>query len=295
MAVLPQLIANGIIAGSIYALVALGYSLVYSVLKFINFAHGEIFMVGAYIGWLLNIAFNVPFLIAIPISMLLCGIIGYSIEKIAYKPLRKSHRLMPLISAIGVSLLMQSIILLLFGAEIRTFRSQSIERGIPILGSIITKTQLIIILTAFVVMFILYLFFKHTKSGKAIRAVADNITTASIVGINVNKTISLTFILGSALAALAGILVGMEQNLSPTMGISIGIKAFTATVIGGIGSIPGAFLGSYLLGLVENIGIWFLPSGYKDAITFFLLIIFIIFKPTGIIGSKTEEALRTTQ
>ncbi|MEK6861335.1 MAG: branched-chain amino acid ABC transporter permease, partial [Nanoarchaeota archaeon] len=227
MSIIPQLIANGIIAGGIYSLVALGYTMVYGILKFINFAHGEIFMIGAYIAWLFNVVFGVNILIAFLISMIGCAILGFIIEKVAYKPLRKASRLAPLITAIGISLLLQSIALLLFGAQIRTFRTGTIERGIPILGASITKIQIIIILVSLILMLLLHFFVKYSRTGKAIRAVADNPELASTIGINVDKVISIVFIIGSALAAAAGVLIGIEQNLQPTMGVSIGIKAFT--------------------------------------------------------------------
>jgi len=286
MSIIPQLIANGIIAGGIYSLVALGYTMVYGILKFINFAHGEIFMIGAYIAWLFNVIFGVNILIAFLISMIGCAILGFIIEKVAYKPLRKASRLAPLITAIGISLLLQSIALLAFGAQIRTFRTGTIERGIPILGASITKIQIIIILVSLVLMLLLHFFVKYSRTGKAVRAVADNPELASTIGINIDKVISIVFIIGSALAAAAGVLIGIEQNLQPTMGVSIGIKAFTAAVIGGIGNIYGALIGGYLIGLIENIGIWFIPSGYKDAIAFFVLLIMLLFRPEGLFGKK---------
>ena len=286
MSIIPQLIANGIIAGGIYSLVALGYTMVYGILKFINFAHGEIFMIGAYIAWLFNVVFGVNILIAFLISMIGCAILGFIIEKVAYKPLRKASRLAPLITAIGISLLLQSIALLAFGAQIRTFRTGTIERGIPILGASITKIQIIIILVSLILMLLLHFFVKYSRTGKAIRAVADNPELASTIGINIDKVISIVFIIGSALAAAAGVLIGIEQNLQPTMGVSIGIKAFTAAVIGGIGNIYGALIGGYLIGLIENIGIWFIPSGYKDAIAFFVLLIMLLFRPEGLFGKK---------
>ena len=286
MSIIPQLIANGIIAGGIYSLVALGYTMVYGILKFINFAHGEVFMAGAYIAWLFNVLFGVNIIIAFLISMIACGLLGFIIEKAAYKPLRNSPRLVPLITAIGVSLFLQALALLIFGADIKTFRTGTIEKGINILGATITKLQITIVIVSLVMMFLLHLFVKYSKTGKAIRAVADNPELASTIGINVDKVISVVFIIGSALAAVAGILIGMEQNLQPTMGVSIGIKAFTAAVVGGIGNIYGALIGGFLIGLIENIGIWFIPSGYKDAIAFFVLLIMLFFRPQGLFGKK---------
>jgi branched-chain amino acid transport system permease protein len=292
MSIASQLIANGIIAGGIYALVALGYTMVYGILKFINFAHGEIFMMGAYVAWTLSILLGFNIIVATVIAMLVAALLGFVIEKIAYKPLRHAGRLAPLITAIGMSLFLQALALLIFGSQIRTFKTGTVEAGMPILGAVVTKLQLVIIGISIGLMIALHLFIKYTKIGKAMRAVADNPETASIIGIDVNKIISAVFIIGSSLAAVAGVLVALEQNLQPTMGVTIGIKAFTAAVVGGIGNIYGALLGGFLIGLAENIGIWFIPSGYKDAIAFIILIIFLLFKPSGIFGAKQEEAIR---
>ena len=286
MGVFSQLVANGLIAGGIYALVAVGYTLVYGVLKFINFAHGEIFMIGAYVAWFLNASFGVNIFISLLVSVIICALLGYTIEKVAYKPLRGRDRLIPLITAVAMSLFLQGLVILLFGAEIKTFKVHSPSYNI--LGASVTGMQIIIIITAVVLMLLTHFFIKKTKTGKAIRAVSDSNEVASVVGINVDRTISSVFILGSILAAVAGVLVGMEQNLTPTMGISVGIKAFTAAVVGGIGNIYGAFVGGILIGLAENLGIWFIPSGYKDAIAFVILLLMLMFKPNGLFGLSKE-------
>ncbi|MBW3014582.1 branched-chain amino acid ABC transporter permease [Candidatus Woesearchaeota archaeon] len=294
MGIAAQLIINGIIAGGIYALVALGYTMVYGILRFINFAHGEVFMLGAYLGWIFNIVLGVNVIVAFVLAMLGCAVAGYIIEKIAYKPLRGRGMLPPLITAIAISLFLQAMAILVFGAQIRTFRTGEVVRGItiPFIDAVITKIQIVIIVVSVALMVALHFYIKYTKTGKAMRAVADDYETASIVGINPNKVISYVFIIGSALAAAGGVLVGMEQNLTPTMGVSIGIKSFTAAVVGGIGNIYGALLGGFMIGLIENIGIWFIPSGYKDAIAFAVLLLFLLFKPTGIFGAKKEEGVR---
>jgi branched-chain amino acid transport system permease protein len=292
MSIAAQLIANGIIAGSIYALVALGYTMVYGILKFINFAHGEIFMMGAYVAWALHIGTGLHIIPSFILAMAACAAAGYIIEKIAYKPLRTGSRLAPLITAIAVSLFLQALAILLFGAQIRTFRTGTISVGHNILGATITNIQIVILCVSIGLMLALHFFVKYTKLGKAMRAVSDNMTVASVIGINVDKVISSVFIIGSALAAAGGVLVGIEQNLTPTMGVAIGIKAFTATVVGGIGNIYGAVLGGFAIGLAENIGIWFIPSGYKDAIAFVILIIMLLFRPNGILGAKKEEAIK---
>jgi branched-chain amino acid transport system permease protein len=292
MGLIAQLIANGIIAGAIYALVALGYTMVYGILKFINFAHGEIFMIGAYIGWVLFTFLGVPLWLSFIISMVGTAFIGILIEKIAYKPLRHASRLAPLITAIALSIFLQSLALLIFGSDIKTFRTGEIVPGHQILGAVVTNTQFLIIGVAVGLMVLLHLYIKYSKLGKAMRATADNLEVAKLIGINTDKIITIVFAIGSALAAAGGILIGIEQNLEPTMGVSIGIKAFTATVVGGIGNIYGAVLGAFMIGLVENLGIMFIPSGYKDAIAFFILIIFLIFKPQGLFGEKRETDIR---
>jgi len=294
MGIAAQLIINGIIAGGIYALVALGYTMVYGILKFINFAHGEVFMLGAYLGWVFNILLGVNVIVAAVLAMLGCAVAGFIIEKIAYKPLRGRGMLPPLITAIGISLFLQASAILIFGAQIRTYRTGEVVQGItiPFIDAIITKIQIVIIIVSVALMVGLHFYIKHSKTGKAMRAVADNYEVASIVGINPNRVISYVFIIGSALAAAGGVLVGIEQNLTPTMGVSIGIKSFTAAVVGGIGNIYGAVLGGFMIGLIENVGIWFIPSGYKDAIAFAVLLLFLLFKPTGIFGAKKEEGVR---
>ncbi len=292
MSILAQLIANGIIAGSIYALVALGYTMVYGILEFINFAHGEILMIGAYVAYSLVVFAGIPIFPALILSMIICAGVGVVIERIFYRPLRNAHRLSPLITAIALSILLQSLILLIFGADIRTFRTQEIQKGHTILGAVVTSHQLIIIATTIILMIALYLFVTKTKLGTAMRAAADNRNLAAMIGINVDRVIAIVFALGSSLAAAAGVLVAIEQNLEPTMGVTLGIKAFTAAVVGGIGNIYGAVLGGLAIGLIENIGIWFIPSGYKDAIAFVILVIMLLFRPKGIMGGKKEEDIR---
>jgi len=292
MAIISQLIANGLIAGSIYALVALGYTMVYGILEFINFAHGEVLMIGAYIAYSLVVFVGLPIWLAMLLSMLLSAGIGIIIERLAYRPLRNANRLSPLITAIALSIFLQSVILLIYGADIRTFRTQEITKGHTILGAVITDHQLLIIATTITLMLVLYLFVTRTKLGTAMRAAADNRNLATMIGINTNRIIAIVFAIGSALAAAAGVLVGVEQNLEPTMGVTLGVKAFTAAVIGGIGNIYGAALGGLAIGLIENIGIWFIPSGYKDAIAFFILVIMLLFRPRGILGGKKEEDIR---
>ncbi len=289
MALIAQLIANGLIAGGIYALIAVGYSLIYTILGFINFAHGEMVMFGAFIGWVVAIQLEQNILLAACIAMLVCGIMGFLIEKIAYKPLRKKNKLYVLLTAIAMSFLLQGLAILIFGAKIRTFTAGKVAEGHTIIGAVITNTQLIIIAVSLLLLMSIALAIKKTKIGKAIRAVADNQETARTIGINVDNIVSIVFIASSMIAAVSGILVGYEQNITPTMGVMLGIKAFTAAVVGGIGNVYGAFLGGYIIGIAENLGILFLPAGYKDAISFIILMIMLYWRPTGLLGKKSEE------
>lgn len=293
MALIPQLIANGLIAGGIYALIAVGYSLIYTILGFINFAHGEMVMFGAFIGWVVAIQFQQNIILAALIAMLCCGIMGFLIEKVAYKPLRKKNKLYVLLTAISMSFLLQGLAILIFGAKVRTFTAGQVAEGHDILGAIITNTQIMIIAISIFLLICIVVAMKKTKIGKAIRAVADNQEVAQAVGIPINKIISIVFIASSMIAAVSGILVGYEQSITPTMGVMLGIKAFTAAVVGGIGNVYGAFLGGYIIGIAENLGILFLPAGYKDAIAFIILMIMLYWKPTGLLGKKTEEEVRS--
>ena len=292
MSIFQQLIFNGLIAGGVYALIALGYTMVYGILKFINFAHGEVFMVGAYVTWFLNVVLHLHLVVAIVVSVIACSVLGFIIEKCAYKPLRGRNTLVFLITAIAVSFLLQGIVLALFGADIKTFSETIPTTVYTIGGASVTNIQLMIIAASVVIMVVLHFFIKQTKTGKAIRAMTDNLEVASTIGIDINKTMSAVFIIGSAIAAIGGSLVAMDQNLTPAMGVSVGIKAFTAAVVGGIGNIYGAMLGGFALGLAENIGVWFLPSGFKDAIAFIVLIVVLLLRPRGIMGKKHEEDVK---
>lgn len=292
MSHLQQILFNGLIAGGIYALVALGYTLVYGILKFINFAHGEVFMVGAYLTWMVNVKLGMHPVIAIIVSVILCGFLGFLIEKTAYKPLRGRNTLVFLITSIGVSFLLQGIIIAFFGADIKSFSTTITTQVYTIFGASVTNIQIIILVVAVMLMFLLHLFVKYTKTGKAIRAMTDNLEVASTIGININTVMSWVFIIGSGVAAISGALIAMDQNITPTMGVPVGIKAFTAAVVGGIGNMYGAFLGGFAIGLAENIGSWFLPSGFKDAIAFIVLIIMLLFKPHGIMGKTAEQEVK---
>lgn len=286
--VFSQLLVNGLIAGSIYALIASGFSLIYTTNRFLHFAHGTIAAGGAYIGWLFFQQFGLNFALSSFLAIVGSVLLGLLVYLIVYKPLRGrgSSNAVLLMAGLALLILLENLILLVFGADVKSINFLSVERGISILGANITPLQLVIILTSVVLLVLLWLFIHYTRLGKIMRAVADNPELAKISGINTEKIQLYGFAIGSGLAGIAGILIGMEQNLDPTMGTSLIIKGFTGSVIGGVTSIPGSVLGSYLVGLAENFGVWWLPSGYKDAIAFTLLLVFLLVKPSGILGLK---------
>jgi len=286
--VFVQLFVNGIIAGSEYALFAIGLSLIFGTLRLIHFAHGEVAMVGAYAAFVVSVLLGLPLVVGFFAAISVGAMLGVAIYKLAFKPLRKQHPLMPLIAAIAVSILLQNLVALFFGNTIKTYSLGAVEKGMEFNGFIITKTQVLIVFMALALMLAAWLFLKKTKIGKQIVAVADNRHLAESIGVDSEKAIVVAFAFGSALAAAGGVLLAMETSLVPMMGLMPNIKAFAAVVVGGVGSVPGAILGSYFIGLAENIGVWFLPSGYKDAIALSILVIFLLFKPTGILGKKRE-------
>lgn len=283
-----QLLINGLIAGAIYALAAVGFSLIYSTCKFVHFAHGSTIAASSYALFFFYSSLGLNFLLAIILTIIFAAVFGWLMNNLVYKKLRKrkSSGAILLIASVGLLIFIESLILLIFGADVKTIGFIKISKGLEFLGIIITPLQIIIIVVSFVLFVALFIFTKKTKLGKAMRAVADNKEAAEIVGISPEKIYAWSFVIGSAIAGVAGILVGLEQNLEPTMGTNLIIKGFASAIIGGIGSIHGAILGSFLLGIVENFGIWFLPSGYKDAIAFTILLIFLLFKPQGILGIK---------
>lgn len=282
---------NSIIAGSIYTLVAIGYTMVYGVLKFINFAHGDVAMIGAYITFFLVKSIGLPILPSIGIALIAVAFLGILIEKIAYKPLREAPRLAPLITAIAVSIFLQSAVMLLFGARNKTI-SLVTTKGLIFLGAYITPIQIVIVVTSIVLMILLNLYLKHAKLGRAMRATADDMTMAAVMGIQVDRVISYVFGIGSGMAAVAGILIALETNLSPTMGFVLGIKAFAAAVVGGIGSVRGAMVGGFIIGFAENFGIWYIPTGYKHSVAFMILVLVLLIRPSGIFGMKPEEEFK---
>jgi len=285
---------QGISKGSIYALVALGYSMVYGIVKLINFAHGDIMMVGAYMVWFGLSVLKLPFAVAVLFSVMVCAVLGVVIEKLAYKPLRKSARISLLITAIGISLLLQNVIQLVFEAksrEVKNYYPAIFSEVITIGGFAIEITTIITIVVSVISMVALWLFITKTKMGKAMRAVSEDTATAKLMGINVDRVISFTFFIGSILASIAAILfVGKYSNVTrPTMGSMLGLKAFIAAVFGGIGSVPGAVLGGFAIGILESVAISYISPSYSDAIVFGILILVLLFRPNGIFGSNVKE------
>ncbi|MGT2801445.1 amino acid/amide ABC transporter membrane protein 1, HAAT family [Streptococcus henryi] len=285
-----QQLVNGLILGSVYALLALGYTMVYGIIKLINFAHGDIYMMGAFIGYYLINTFHMNFFIALILTMVLTAILGMVIEFLAYRPLRNSTRIAALITAIGVSFFLEYGMVYLVGADIRAF-PQALQTVKYNLGPIsVTNVQLTILGVSIFLMMALQFIVQKTKMGKAMRAVSVDSDAAQLMGINVNSTISFTFALGSALAGAAGVLIGLYYNsIDPLMGMTPGIKAFVAAVLGGIGIIPGAALGGFIIGLLETFSVSIGLSSYKDAVVYAILIVILLVRPAGILGKNVKE------
>ena len=283
---------NGISLGSIYAIIALGYTMVYGISKMLNFAHGDVIMVGAYVSYICTTSAGIPPILSVVIAMAVCTVLGILIEGLAYRPLRKATSLAVLITAIGVSYFLQNSALLIWGSNPKTFSSIVPFDSIALFEGklIITAESSVTVAVCIVIMIGLTLFTKNGKMGKAMRAVSEDKDAAQLMGINTNSTISLTFAIGSALAAVAGVLLcSAYPVLIPTTGSMPGIKAFTAAVFGGIGSIPGAMLGGILLGIIEIFGKSYISTALSDAIVFAVLIIVLLVKPTGLLGKKINE------
>lgn len=287
-----QQLVNGLSLGSIYALIALGYTMVYGIINLINFAHGDIYMLGAYIGFAATTFLHLGFFPALIISMFSCAIIGVLIEKVAYKPIRNSTRIAALITAIAVSLFLEYGTMYFVKAETRTFPEVLSNKSLKLFnGKVILSTIDIYILVITVVLMILLQYVIHkTKMGKAMRAVSMDKEAAQYMGVSIDRTVSFTFAIGSALAGVAGVLVGVYYNsINPLMGIIPGLKAFVAAVIGGIGIIPGALFGGYFLGMTETMVSAYGGSLYKDGVAFAILIIILLIKPNGLLGKNTKE------
>ena len=283
---------NGISLGSVYAIIALGYTMVYGIARMLNFAHGDIIMVGGFTVFTIVTTMGGSPVVGILASVVVCTVLGVTIERVAYRPLRDASPLAGLITAIGVSYLLQNVALLIFGSNARQFTSVITVPALKLAGGklSISSVTIVTILSCIVIMAALMTFINKTKMGQAMLAVSEDRGAATLMGINVNRTISVTFAIGSALAAVAGVLLcSAYPSLSPYTGSMPGIKAFVAAVFGGIGSIPGAFIGGILLGIIENLAKAYISSQLSDAIVFSVLIIVLLVRPTGILGKKMTE------
>lgn len=305
MDIFIQQIINGLVLGSIYALVALGYTMVYGIMGLINFAHGEVVMIGALVALaVVKLLANsglpgvVVVLIGLMVAALVCMAVGFTIERVAYRPLRKAPKLAPLITAIGVSIVLQNLAMLIWGRNYHAFPPILPNAEHEILGATITSVQIAIIFIAATMMGGLMLLIHRTRLGRAMRATAENPGIAQLMGVNVNQIISFTFIIGSSLAAVAGLMVSANYSIAHYyMGFVLGLKAFTAAVLGGIGNLAGAMLGGILLGLIESLGAGYIGdltggvfgSNYQDVFAFLVLITVLIFRPSGLIGEKAAE------
>ena len=291
MAFLSNLI-NGVSLGSIYAIIALGYTMVYGIAKMLNFAHGDVIMIGAYISFCATAYLNLPPVVALLLAMVFCAVLGMVIERLAYKPLRSATSLAVLITAIGMSYLLQNLALLIWSSNPKVFTSIANNNALKLFDGQLTISYvtLITIAACVLIMIALTVFTNKTKMGKSMRAVSENKDAAQLMGINVNTTISITFAIGSLLAAIAGVLLcSAYPTLTPVTGAMPGIKAFTAAVFGGIGSIPGAMLGGILLGIIEIFAKAYISTQISDAIVFAVLIIILLVKPSGLLGKKLNE------
>lgn len=283
---------NGVSLGSVYAIIALGYTMVYGIAKMLNFAHGDVIMVGSYVAFVAINNMGLPIPISILLSVIVCTVLGVVIEGIAYRPLRHASKLAVLITAIGVSYFLQNMALLIFGANTKSFTSVVQVKPLSLAGGQlnISGETIVTILARVVIMIGLMAFIKYSKAGHAMLAVSEDDGAARLMGINVNRTISLTFAIGSALAAIAGVLLcSAYPSLTPYTGSMPGIKAFVAAVFGGIGSIPGAFIGGILLGIIEILARAYISSQLSDAIVFSVLIIVLVVRPTGLMGKEIQE------
>ena len=320
MSTFLQQLINGISLGAIYSLIALGYTMVYGVLKLINFAHGDVYMVGAFMGYYLANGLGargaqmlgmsadgfvargllgggtlepslITALVVMLLAMAICAAIGVVIERLAYRPVRKYSRLTALITAIGVSLLLENGGQVVFGAEPKFFPELFRKRNIDLVSGVSVNTaDVVVLIIALALMIALQLIVYRTKTGRAMRAVSFNLQSAKLMGINTDRIIAFTFALGSALAAAAGVLVAIRiPRIDPLMGILVGLKAFVAAVLGGIGNIPGAMLGGLLIGITETMVVGYLSPTYKDAVAFAILILILLFRPSGLLGTVAQE------
>lgn len=290
-----QQLVNGITLGGVYALIAVGYTMVYGVIQLINFAHGEVYMLGAFMAYTLVAVVGMPFFPAFLLTLLICAVLGVVLDFVAYRPLRKAPRLAALITAIGMSIFLQNMALLIWGSQIKSYPREVLpaffsEAAINMGDVTLSWLQLFILSITLLFMIILHLTIHKTRIGMAMRAISQDKTASALMGIGVNRVISYTFAIGSAMGGMAGILVGLYYNaIFPTMGYVAGIKAFAAAVLGGIGSVPGAMLGGGVLGIAEVMGAGYISSEYRDGISYAVMIAVILFKPSGLIGKQVGE------
>jgi len=286
-----QLLLNGIIAGSIYTLIALGFTIIYKTVRFFHFAHGVVYAAGAYFAYSLSMSLGINPILSFCFASILAAILGIAIDRVVYQPLRRNAApgLVFLIASFGVFIFIQNLLQLLYGAQILTLRTGPVVEGYEILSAVITPIQILILFASFIVFATLWVIVEKTTIGKAIRAVADDPVGTRVSGIYDEKVIRYAFGIGSALAGMAGVLISLETNIEPTMGMNAILKGIIASIIGGIGSIPGALLGGFLLGIIENLGIWKIQAGWKDMIAFTVLILFLLFRPEGILGKKNDR------
>ena len=290
-----QQLVNGITLGGVYALIAVGYTMVYGVIQLINFAHGEIYMLGAFLAYTLVAVVGMPFFPAFVLTLMICAVLGVVLDFVAYRPLRKAPRLAALITAIGMSIFLQNMAMLIWGSRIKSYPRDLLpaffsESAITFGDVSLSWLQLFILSITLLFMIILHLTIHKTRIGMAMRAISQDKTASALMGIGVNRVISFTFAIGSAMGGMAGILVGLYYNaIFPTMGYVAGIKAFAAAVLGGIGSVPGAMLGGGVLGIAEVMGAGYISSEYRDGISYAVMIAVILFKPSGLIGKQMGE------
>lgn len=290
MQIFMQQLINGLSLGSIYALLALGYTMIYGIIKIIHFAHGDVYMLGAFFGYYTINVWHFNFIMVLFGSMIFCALVGMLIEFVAYRPLRHSSRIAVLITAIGVSYFLENGMSVLFSGDTRDFPQVIKQVNYEWFGIRITNIQLLIFATTIILMIILQLIVKKTKMGRAMRAAAADPVAAELMGININGTISFVFAIGSAMAGAAGVLIGLYYNsIEPTMGLTPGIKAFVAAVVGGVGSIPGAAVGAVIIGCLESLMQAIGFSAFKDAAVYVVLIIVLLFLPAGLFGNKQPE------
>lgn len=286
--VLPQLVFNGLIAGATYAVAAVGYHMVYGALKFVNFAHGSVAVFGAYIAWSLSVGFlHLGLVPAAILAVALTAGLGMMIERVAYLPLRHAPKLAPMATAMAIALMLDATIMMVVGSDIKRFDTP-VLRGMQFGPILVTPVQLAILGMSLLFLLAVWLLLSWTRIGKAIRAVADNPDLAQACGIHSDQVISATFGIGSALAAGAGVLIGIDVALQPTMGFVIMVKSYAAVVLGGMGNVVGAVIGSLLIGLAENLGVWVIPPVWKDAIAYGILVVGLFIRPTGLFGKKEE-------